>query len=54
MSKETGAIVMVRTRGKVVEVMGSMTREDSMAFVQGIMEWSESTIKADSRIAYNH
>lgn len=54
MSKETGAIVMVRTRGKAVEVMGSMTREDSLNFIKGIMEWSESTIKAESRIAYNH
>ena len=54
MSKETGAIVMVRTRGKVVEVMGSMTREQSMDFVKGILEWSETTIKADTRLAYAH
>lgn len=54
MSKETGAIVMVRTRGKVVEVMGSMSREQSMDFVKGILEWSEATIKADTRLAYAH
>lgn len=54
MSKETGAIVMVRTRGKSVEVMGSMTREDSVNFVKGILEWSERTIQEDSRLAYNH
>ena len=54
MSKETGAIVMVRTRGKVVEVMGSMSREQSMDFVKGILEWSETTIKADTRLAYAH
>lgn len=54
MSKDTGAIVMVRTRGKQVEVMGSMSREDSMAFVKAILEWSDQTIKADSRLAYAH
>lgn len=54
MSKETGAIVMVRTRGKVIEVMGSMSREQSMDFVKGILEWSETTIKADTRLAYAH
>jgi hypothetical protein len=54
MSKDTGCIVMIRTRGKQVEVMGSMTRDDTLNFVKGIMEWSEATIKAESRIAYNH
>jgi hypothetical protein len=47
MSKDTGAIVMVRTRGKVVEVMGAMTREQSMEFVKGIMEWSKEVIDED-------
>ncbi len=54
MSKETGTIVMVRTRGKAVEVMGSMTREDSVNFVKAILEWSDETIKADTRLAYAH
>lgn len=48
MSKETGCIVMVRTRGKQVEVMGSMTREQSLDFVQGIMEWTKEVIKEDA------
>ena len=43
MSKETGAIVMVRTRGKVVEVMGSMSREQSMDF-------QARPVKAEPRI----
>ena len=51
MSKEDGCIVMVRTRGKQVEVMGSMTREQSLDFVKGIMAWSERTIAQESRIA---
>jgi hypothetical protein len=48
MSKDTGCIVMVRTRGKQVEVMGSMTREQSMDFVQGILEWTNEVIKEDA------
>ncbi len=54
MSKDTGCIVMVRTNGRNVTVMGSLTREDSLNFVKGILEWSEATIKAESRIAFNH
>lgn len=47
MSKETGAIVMVRTRGKLIEVMGSMTREQSIEFVAGIMDWTREVIQED-------
>ena len=54
MSKDTGCIVMVRTRGKAVEVMGSMTREDSVDFVKGILTWADTTIAKESRIAFNH
>jgi hypothetical protein len=54
MSKETGCIVMVRTNGKQVSVVGSLTREDSLQFVKSIMEWSDETIKADTRLAYAH
>jgi hypothetical protein len=50
MSKDTGAIVMVRTRGKQVEVMGSMTREQSMEFAKAIMEWSKEVIEDRPRI----
>lgn len=39
LSKETGCIVMIRTRGKQVEVMGSMTREDSLKFADGVIDW---------------
>lgn len=54
MSKDTGCIVMVRTNGKQVSVVGSLTREDSLNFVKDILEWSEATIKADTRLAYAH
>ena len=54
MSKDTGCIVMVRTRGKAVEVMGSLDRQQSLDFVKGIMEWADKTIAEESRIAYNH
>jgi len=48
MSKETGAIVMVRTNGKNVTVIGAMTREQSLDLVKGIMEWTEQTIREDA------
>jgi hypothetical protein len=48
MSKETGCIVMVRTRGKQVEVMGSMTRDQSLDFVTGIIDWSKEVIREDA------
>lgn len=54
MSKDTGCIVMVRTNGKVISVMGSLDRDQSLSFVKEILEWSARTIKAESRIAYNH
>jgi hypothetical protein len=55
MSKETGAIVMLRTNGKKVSVIGSMSREDSLGFVEGIMKWSASTIREEGpRIMLPH
>ena len=54
MSKDTGCIVMVRTNGKAVTVVGSLTREDSLSFVKDIMEWSDATIRAESRLSFNH
>jgi hypothetical protein len=54
MSKEDGCIVMLRTRGKQIEVMGSMTREQSTLFVKSILEWADETIKSDSRLVYAH
>ena len=47
MSKEDGCIVMVRTRGKQMEVMGSMSRQQSLDFVKGIMEWSHEVIEEE-------
>ncbi len=54
MSKDTGCIVMIKTHGTSVSVMGSLTREDSLNFVKDILDWSDSTIKAQSRIAFQH
>jgi hypothetical protein len=54
MSKDTGCIVMVKTNGKSVTVMGSLTREQSLDFVKGIFEWSDETIRQESRLAFNH
>lgn len=47
MSKDTGCIVMVRTNGKSVSVMGSLTREQSLDFVRQIMDWSQEVIRED-------
>ena len=55
MSKDHGTIVMVRTNGSKVTVIGAMSRQDSVDFVRGIMEWSDSTIKAEQpRIQLPH
>lgn len=48
MSKETGAIVMVRTNGHQVTVIGAMSREDSVEFVKGIMQWTQETIREEA------
>lgn len=48
MSKETGCIVIVRTNGKDISVIGSLTREESLDFVKGIMEWSAEVIQEDA------
>jgi hypothetical protein len=40
MSKDTGCIVMVRTNGPSVTVMGSLTREDSVKFCKELVEWA--------------
>lgn len=47
MSKEQGTIVMVRTNGNKMTVIGAMSREDSLDFVRGIMEWTKETIEAE-------
>ena len=44
MSLETGCIVMVRTTNDKQSVMGSLTREDSMKFAQGILDWRQETV----------
>ena len=47
MSKDTGCIVMVRTNGKVISVMGSLDRQQSLDFVRQIMDWSDETIRRE-------
>lgn len=54
MSKDTGAIAMIRTNGSQVTVVGSLTREDSLRFVQDIADWSDATIRAESRLSFPH
>ena len=47
-SKETGCIVMVRTNGKVISVVGSLDRKQTLGFVSQIMDWSDETIREDA------
>jgi hypothetical protein len=46
MSLETGCIVMVRARGDKQEIMGSLTREDSLKFAQGLLDWIPEAAQA--------
>lgn len=39
MSQETGCIVMVRTLGDRATIIGSLTREDSLAFADSVIDW---------------
>lgn len=40
MSQETGCIVMVKTLGTQVSVMGSLDREQSVKFAKELIDWS--------------
>lgn len=46
MSQETGCIVMVRTTGQKVAIMGSLTREDSVKFAESVTTWIPESIRA--------
>lgn len=39
LSIETGCIVMVRTNGQQVTVVGSLTREQSLGLADSIVDW---------------
>lgn len=60
MSQDTGCIVMVRTNGKQVTVIGSLTRNDSLAFADSVEDWeppvpaTEATEEQSVRPAYPH
>jgi hypothetical protein len=45
MSKEDGCIVMVKTNGGQVTVMGSLTRDESLKFADGIHQWMPEALK---------
>ena len=63
MSKEDGCLVMVRTRGKQVEIVGSVTREQSEVIAEGVLDWNASPLEQiiaeelngpQPRLPYNH
>jgi hypothetical protein len=47
MSLETGCIVMVRSLRSKQEVMGSLTRADSIKFAHGILDWAPEAVQAE-------
>ena len=47
MSQDTGCIVMVKTNGKDVTVMGSLTRDMSLKFADSIQQWMPEALKRE-------
>ena len=47
MSLETGCVVMVRSLRSKQEVCGSLSREDSMKFALGILDWAPENVQAE-------
>ena len=39
MSLDTGCIVMIKTVNGKQQIMGSLTRDDSLKFAQGLFDW---------------
>ena len=46
MSQDTGCIVMVRTTAGQQAVVGTLTREQSLAFAESILVWGEEELPA--------
>jgi hypothetical protein len=46
MSQETGCIVMVKTEGRKVSVIGSLDRAMSMKFADGVLQWMPEALRA--------
>ena len=46
MSLDTGCIVMLKTTNGKPQVMGSLTREDSLKFARGIIDWIPAAVQA--------
>jgi hypothetical protein len=53
MSKEDGCIVMIRSRGKVIEVVGSVPRAQSIDFAYGLLDWGKPAAEAEKAV-YPH
>ncbi len=45
MSEETGCIVMVKTVGREVTVIGSLTHEASIKFADGVLKWIPEALR---------
>ena len=53
MSQEDGCIVMVKTNGKQVTIMGSLTRDMSLKFADSIQQWMPEALKRGSERPIN-
>jgi hypothetical protein len=47
MSFETGCVVFVRNEGEKQKIIGSLTREDSLKFAQGIINWVPESVRVE-------
>lgn len=46
LSGDTGCIVMVKTQGRKVTVMGSLTHEQSLHFADEVLKWMPEALRA--------
>ena len=56
MSKDTGCLVMVRTNGTQVTVVGYLSKDESMGMANALLSWSAEAVSVcePSRAAYPH
>jgi hypothetical protein len=58
MSTETGCIVMTRSNGQKISVVGALTREETVAFCESVFDWGAQSAMASEpdppRLPYNH
>lgn len=51
MSKQDGCIVMLRTNGEKITVIGSLTRDMSVKFADELLQWMPEALKREPEAA---